>query len=75
MEKKSGGSAVRCSACNCDRLAVRELSGVERLISRLTGTRKYRCFICRREFRARDRRNRPRDAQGNVVRDELRIPV
>jgi hypothetical protein len=74
-EKKSGAGVLRCSMCHCDRLAVKQLSGLEALISRLTGTRKYRCFVCRREFRAHDRRNRRRDAQGNVIRDELRIPV
>ena len=74
-QKKQVFATLRCSSCNCDRLAIRHLSGLERIISRLTGTRKYRCFVCRKEFRAPDRRKKRRDAQGRVVQDELRIPL
>lgn len=73
-KKKPRTGRLRCPACNSDELAVREMIGLEFIISTLTDTRKYRCFSCHKEFRAPDRRKTPRVAP-NAEGVSLRRPV
>jgi transposase-like protein len=55
VTKKRKGR-LHCPMCEADELGIRQLTGLEILISSVTDTRKYRCFSCHHEFRARDRR-------------------
>jgi len=74
QSKKKTSGPLRCAACNSDRLAIRQLTGIEKILARITGTRKYRCLVCKSEFRAVDRRRLARDAEGRAE-GEVRIPV
>jgi hypothetical protein len=64
---------LRCPSCKGDELAIRQQTGIEGLISSLTNTRKYKCFRCRTEFRAPDRRKTPRAESSEST--ALRRPV
>jgi len=64
-----------CTSCGSDRLAIRQKTGIEAILSKITGKRKYLCLVCKSEFRAGDRRNTPRDGDGTPTRKALKIPI
>ena len=49
-----------CPHCRSDRLRIRQLTGLERLMVFFTRMRKYRCRDCHLSFRLADRRSTSR---------------
>jgi hypothetical protein len=73
-ERKNETTMLHCSKCKSDVLAIKQATGLEGFIATLTNTRKYRCYLCKYEFRARDRREISRPAHGRKAAG-VRVPV
>jgi len=56
-----------CPACGFAFLQIRKRSGLERIMIRLTGKRKYLCTHCLYVFRMVDRRRFPRVVEAGAT--------
>jgi transposase-like protein len=59
-----------CPKCSSEYLMIRQRNGMERLMIRITGMRKYFCRDCEHTFRAADRRRVQREEDGGLSSHE-----
>jgi transposase-like protein len=50
-----------CPKCGSLHLKIKQIAGIERILSLWTGERRYKCGDCFHSFRAKDRRSAVRD--------------
>jgi hypothetical protein len=56
-----------CPKCRSNRLKIKQLSGMERIVAFFTKERSYRCRDCNHGFRAADRRRFSRDLPAAAI--------